>query len=289
MKKTFKLILVSIFFFTSSVIFAQEINLTGGKIDLTGGNFFKGVEVKDPQKSCSTLFAYKSKGKVAVPVESRKFFQPLYESVEIANPLAQKDSSIVINDEIEDNSVEQVNADDDTVLSFKTEVVKPGVYSESTVKYRILNNFVPGPNYDTNVIPVTEEGEQSIIEQVVFIPKQVKQLSDKYDFVIGKDGDSIIPRDTLTLSGFFYVISDKPSKNPVDILTTETYISEKWGKFTQTVPTGKQETLLFSELCTRRSVPFIKTVDGKLLVPVAADGKALSSLNWILSKYFDIN
>ncbi len=290
MKKTFKLILVSVFFFTSSVILAQEINLTGGKIKLTGGNFFKGVEVKNTQNSCSVLFKYKSKGKVAVPVESRKFFIPAYDSVSIVNPLAQNDSSIVIDDEIEDSSVEQVKHDDDSILSFRTEVVKTEVYSESTVKYRILDNFVPGPDYDTNVIPETEEGEQSIIQDVVFIPEQEKLLTDKYEFIEDrKNGDRIVPKDTLTLSGFFYIIDDKPSKNPVDILTTETYTSEQWGDFTQTIPSGKQEILSFSELCTKYSIPFIKLDNGQLLVPVAADGEALSSLNWILSKYFDIN
>ena len=254
MKKTFKLILVSVFFFTSSVILAQEINLTGGKIKLTGGNFFKGVEVKNTQNSCSVLFKYKSKGKVAVPVESRKFFIPAYDSVSIVNPLAQNDSSIVIDDEV------------------------------------FYRHFAISPGSDTNVIPETEEGEQSIIQDVVFIPEQEKLLTDKYEFIEDrKNGDRIVPKDTLTLSGFFYIIDDKPSKNPVDILTTETYTSEKWGDFTQTIPSGKQEILSFSELCTKYSIPFIKLDNGKLLVPVAADGKALSSLNWILSKYFDIN
>ena len=270
MKRITHLLVSLVLFLTSSVVFSQEVSLKG-EVALKGGPFFKGIAVAN---DCQDLFAFKSDGKTPIRIPFQNFFETDSEDIikisggKVAVPLV-----IHFSDGSEEPLDFYVYTDEDLGnIEIPVKVVNPSVYSESTIKYRITNNWRSTPDYETNVIPEVSETKDSLIEKVVHMPSVTAQYGSLY---------------TLDLGGFFYVISDKKSTVPSNpqVPSTSTYTSEKWGQFNSTVEYDERIPTLFSELCARHSIPYIKTVDGKLLVPVADGGTTLS---WILGRYFGI-
>lgn len=222
--KKFVISVLSLVFLSSfsSVLFGSEFVIKAGSNSLDGGEFFKGYQI-DPKIPCTSIFNKKQES-----VAYEKFFDI--------------GKIIDINVEIEGKAA-----------NFKARVVLPEIYASTTFKYKILPNFVHGPDYDTNVIISNAKDEQSLVEKVVFIQDQTSQLGSEMLYSNGPSFDTIRAKYTLNLSGFYYIMNIDPK---------------------------------FLDLCEENDIPFIRTTDNKLLVPVGGDSS--TGLKWVLARFFGI-
>ena len=163
-----------------------------------------------------------------------------------------------------------------TQITFTADIVKKDIYYTPNYGYNIYPEAKVGPNIDMNFF----RGKGSILKEIVFIPPQTETFElyrgtgshvgdimdpvTKYKEVEQPDGsietvayqgyEPAYPYQTLTLMGFFYLLAG--DKN-------------------------------LEELCTLQGVPYVKTADDNILIPVG--GRSSASARWILKSFYGIN
>lgn len=159
--------------------------------------------------------------------------------------------------------------------TFNADVIKKDIYFTPNYGYKILSDQQSGPDIDLKGYLK----DSSVLKAIVFIPPQTKQFYDpnlvkthtdsfetvsKFKPVELPDGSiemqeyearvSSISSQTLTLMGFFYVLA---SKDPIE------------------------------GLCSILEIPFIKTKNNVILVPVG--GKKAEVTRWMLKTFYGID
>ena len=158
---------------------------------------------------------------------------------------------------------------------FTGQILNKDIYYTPNYGYKIFPEVTDGPEVSFNV----KEGSSSVLKNIVFIPSQTKQfvsnrvtpshvdcfdpirktrqveLPDGSIEIEEYDGfEPVYPVQVLTLLGFFYVLEANTD---------------------------------LEDLCTILEIPYVKTLDKEILVPVG--GKKATVTRWMLKTFYGIN
>ena len=158
---------------------------------------------------------------------------------------------------------------------FSADIVKRDVYYTKNFGYKILPDAAEYPKFDINI----PSGSDSILKNIIFIPEQTGSFVNR-SFLLGSHVDSfetvmkvrqverpdgsieteeyegktvIYPYQSLTLLGFFYLL---------------------------------QGDYNLERLCTMLQIPFVRTTDNLILIPVG--GKKQGATRWMLQAFYGI-
>ncbi len=162
-----------------------------------------------------------------------------------------------------------------TKAQFTADIVKRDVYYTKNFGYKILPDATEYPKFDINI----PAGSDSILKNIVFIPEQTGSFVSP-GFLLGSHVDS-----------FETVMKIRQVERPDGSIETEEY-EGKTGVYPYQSLTllgffyELQADYNLERLCTMLQIPFVKTVDRTILVPVG--GKKQGTTRWMLQAFYGI-